>query len=358
MYKFENRYVYLDILRALAIIFILFWHVSNQFATNLTNWKVAISVLSLARIGIPLFLMISGALLLKNKYVDIGEFFKKRFKRIFTPHICWVIIYFALGLTLVTDLYGLYAYDTPASFCIEYFVSIFFSFSDFSSIFWFIWCIIGFYLTVPILNSFIKDHELKGVEYVLIIAIAFALIPTLGLDKSNIADRFKFAEPAFLLCLYPLLGYYLHKKEFNIKNKYMAIIGLALFILGYLLSLSSMYILGRPDISIQYLNINHLFIIIESAGLFLLFKYLNTGIIFDKFHILLKMILSLSICSFGMYFVHFVLLKLIPAEFLTQFLVGKACIWIPVFGVTLVFLSWIIILIMSKIPVIKWLSAT
>ena len=202
MLNTKNRIIYLDILRGLAIILILFWHVSNNFPTNLTNWKCSISFLALARIGIPLFLMISGALILNRKNSNIKDFFKKKIKRLFIPYILWVIIYFALGLTLIHDMYGLYYYDTPASLSIEYFCSVLFSLSAFSSILWFIWCIFGFYLAVHILDSFIRDYELKGLEYILIIAFICAIIPTLSLENSSIADRIRFIKPFFLCYFY------------------------------------------------------------------------------------------------------------------------------------------------------------
>ena len=119
--NFKDRILYLDILRALAIIFVVFWHVSNQFSTNLLNFNVVIPINSLVRIAIPIFLMISGALLIGQKKYDFLDFFKRRFSRIFIPHIFWVIIYFILGLTIISDYYGLFNYSTPASLSISYF---------------------------------------------------------------------------------------------------------------------------------------------------------------------------------------------------------------------------------------------
>ena len=68
-------------------------------------------------------------------------------------------------------------------------------------------------------------------------------------------------------------------------------------------------------------------------------------------------IVSLSICSFGMYFVHWVIVNYIfTQKFFIQFTMGKAYLWIPIFGIGLVIISWIIVLIMSKIPLLTWLS--
>lgn len=43
-------------------------------------------------IGVPLFLMISGALLLKREYPSPEKFLKKRFAIIIYPFIFWIIV--------------------------------------------------------------------------------------------------------------------------------------------------------------------------------------------------------------------------------------------------------------------------
>ena len=306
--------------------------------------------------------MISGALILNRNNSNIKNFFKKRIKRLFTPYIPWVIIYFILGITVIHDMWGMFYYDTPASLSIEYFLGVFFSMSEFSSVLWFIWCILGFYLVVPILDSFIKDYEMKGLEYILIISIICAIIPTLCLEDSVISNRLEFIKPFFLCYLYPILGYYLHKKEFNISEKYLFLLGIALLIIGYVLSLNSMYVQGINDLSIKLLDTNSLYVISQAIGLFLIFKYANVKMISSRLKpvketFLSRLIVSLSICSFGMYFVHWVIIYYMHnQQFFIQFTIGKAYYWIPIFGIGLVISSWIIVLIISKIPILKWLS--
>lgn len=355
--NFKDRILYLDVLRALAIIFVVFWHVSNQFSTNLLNFNVVIPINSLVRIAIPIFLMISGALLIGQKKYDFLDFFKRRFSRIFIPHIFWVIIYFILGLTIIPDYYGLFNYSTPASLSISYFLAVFFSMSEFSALLWFVWCIIGFYLIIPILNSFVKDYGLKGIEYILIMSILCLFIPTFGLKTSSISDRLRFIWPFFTCYFYPILGYYIHNKKFNISNKMLMFIGFIVFVLGYCLSLNTMYFEGLADLSINYLDINHAFVVIESVGFFLMFKYMYMHS--DKFKtagesILSKLTVSLSEYSFGIYFIHMILIKfLLTKNWFVQFTIGKAYVWIPIFGFGILFVSWFVTFIMDKIPILK-----
>ena len=105
------RVKYLDIARTIAIISITVNHAVNRsFAVNsnqyaefheiplyLTGLKTVIYAFS--RIGVPLFLMISGAFLLYNKRNrNIGYFYKKSFFKIFLPFFLVSMVYFAFDM--------------------------------------------------------------------------------------------------------------------------------------------------------------------------------------------------------------------------------------------------------------------
>ena len=94
-----NRQIYFDYIRALAIITIICCHVGAEFILNnpkiFTDFKLSyfITFFSAAKyIGVPLFVLISGALLI-NKDYSLKTFVKKRFNRVFIPFIFWAIIY-------------------------------------------------------------------------------------------------------------------------------------------------------------------------------------------------------------------------------------------------------------------------
>lgn len=84
----KNRIIYLDIARTFAIIFVVLCHsVELIYKMNLQGW-ISISlnarifktiVFTLGRIGVPLFLFLTGYLLLNRKYdndADIKNFIK------------------------------------------------------------------------------------------------------------------------------------------------------------------------------------------------------------------------------------------------------------------------------------------
>lgn len=67
----NNRIVYMDVLRVIACFAVIMIHSSSSYVIenlgSLNFWIGNVSD-SLARIGVPLFVMVSGALMLDEKY--------------------------------------------------------------------------------------------------------------------------------------------------------------------------------------------------------------------------------------------------------------------------------------------------
>ena len=153
--KVKKRIFYFDEIRALAILFVILCHTTTIYHPfNYSFSPLAIpSILNmLGWVGVPLFFMISGALLLNREYT-LKDFFKRRFTRILYPFIFWMIItlslyYFFLG------------------FGEKELLKVFFGDNRYT---WFIWVMMGIYLILPVLNSFIVEYGMKGVRYFLAI---------------------------------------------------------------------------------------------------------------------------------------------------------------------------------------------
>ena len=107
-----KRLVYMDWLRVLATIAVVTIHVSAGYvsvldANNASRWMAGNLFESISRASVPIFVMISGALLLKGtKDISVGEFLQKRASKVIIPFIAWSAIFYA---------YGAYAGYFPAS---------------------------------------------------------------------------------------------------------------------------------------------------------------------------------------------------------------------------------------------------
>ena len=343
----SKRIFYLDQLRVLAMIGVIIIHVSASFVLKLKPGTYGFFLSSIFNMfghnfAVPLFVMISGALLLGRQY-KIIDFLKKRLSRIIIPFIFWAIITIILGVLFLDK-----------GFTSEYCINIFLGMEGSLGIhFWFIWMLIGVYLFIPIINSFVNEYGLKGVEYFLIVWVVTIILNTLGL-----LPFYKLELSYFTGFLgYAVLGYYLKNKEIKI-NKQILIL---LTIIGFLSALIiSTHLTNTWSTTAGELNSGNLPIIqlISCTSIFILFKTFNenTNKIskFLKDTIIGKITLSLSICSYGIYLSQQIILAIIISIYFNVH--GNPIKWIPFITLTVLIISWIITLTLSKTPYIKKLS--
>ncbi len=352
MVNLNKRILYLDQLRSLAIICVIIGHVCTFFGEgSYVNWMFSTAVISIVRVGVPLFLMVSGALLL-NRKLKISVFFKKRARSVVVPFICWAAIYSIFGL-----LY--FSYLPSYEPTLQYFIDVFFGFKGVSSILWFIWFLLGIYLLIPILNSFILDKGFEGANYLLLLIFVFSILFSVGFFTDPLKNLFRSIYYFVNAIAYYILGYYIHNKKFNCSHEKLVVIGFILFIFGALCNFYSMYSIDYGSWSINKLDFFNIFVIFEASGVFLMFRYFNVKMISKKLKplketVFAKLVVSYSTCTFGIFFLHWLIVNYMAYNrFFEQFKVGKAYIWIPIFSLAIILLCWAIIWILSKIPILK-----
>ena len=325
----KERIFYYDFLRAFAIIAVLICHVDLFFGPLNTPLEIIMQMTlhDIGRIGVPIFLMISGALLLNRDY-ELSNFIKKRFARIVYPFLFWVPL-IIIGILITMKSYT-FAWNT---------------FIGNPSITWYFWMLIGIYLAIPILNTFIKEYGLKGCEYFLIIWFITIILKTF--NSYPLFPDFNLDFFANYIG-YPILGYYLNNKEFKINDVKVCLIGVVILLIS--LAVFVYFDYNKINlISSIYLNIP---IVFMATGMFLFIKYLDNVTSFKhvKNNIIGKMIVSISICSYGMYFSHVIVLKAL------SIINPHSNLLFPVMFVMLIFFSWLLPYIVSKIPYLKIFS--
>ena len=123
-------------------------------------------------LGVPLFVMLSGVLLLHPSKVNepIGVFLKKRFSRIGLGFLFWSVIYFAWSY-----------YVNHTALTVEYVIQSFLSGGAYYQ-FWFIYLIMGMYIITPVLRIVVAYADRRLLRYLIILwFIAATLIPLLHL---------------------------------------------------------------------------------------------------------------------------------------------------------------------------------
>ena len=203
----------IDILRIFAFVFIVMLHTLNR-QYGLTVWMSGYAVIS---IGVNLFIMISGYLLL-DRTETVKEFFRKRFFSILPLFIIFNIIY-------------IYFYNH--------------SFITIKKIsaphFWYIYMILGLYLLTPWLRKVLQYAE-KETSYVVILwFLCNVLNPYMQFFRFPKIPFSHFPITGFIG--YYILGYYLKKYRYKLeKIPFIRVIGV--YITGFLISvLSTKYVL-------------------------------------------------------------------------------------------------------------------
>ena len=207
----------IDIIRIFAFVFIVFLHTLNrQFGVDV--WMGGYAIIS---IGVNLFIMISGYLLL-DKTEEAIVFFKKRILNILPLFLVFNIIYIYFGKIPIMPILKGKAIS--------------------ASHFWYIYMILGLYLLTPWLQKVLKYAEKETLFVVFLWFLCNILNPYLR--------YFNFAEIPFSnfpltgFIGYYILGYFVKKYDNKVKRTSFILI-IVIYALGFLLSfLSTKYVLA------------------------------------------------------------------------------------------------------------------
>jgi surface polysaccharide O-acyltransferase-like enzyme len=168
-----KKLFYADLIRVLAVFMVMLIHSS---ATLLNKWdKIPFDYWmwgnaydSLARASVPLFVMLSGALIL-GKQEDTRSFFKKRFSKLLFPFAFWVAAYinwriFYIGEVLPVDKLIISIFTGPVYYHL-----------------WYLYMVMGLYLVTPVLRKLLKVIEHHELNYLFILWFVWnAVLPLIS----------------------------------------------------------------------------------------------------------------------------------------------------------------------------------
>ena len=207
----------IDIIRIFAFVFIVFLHTLNrQFGVDV--WMGGYAIIS---IGVNLFIMISGYLLL-DKTEEAIVFFKKRILNILPLFLVFNIIYIYFGKIPIMPILKGKAIS--------------------ASHFWYIYMILGLYLLTPWLQKVLKYAEKETLFVVFLWFLCNILNPYLR--YFNLAEIPFSNFPLTGFIGYYILGYLVKKYDNKVKRTSFILI-IVIYFLGFMLSyLSTKYVLA------------------------------------------------------------------------------------------------------------------
>lgn len=330
----QERTAYLDLLRMLATLGVVFLHVSGMgfhLPVGEYNWYVAVVGDSLVRWSVPVFVMISGALFLKpDKKITIRLIMMKYIKRLLCVYLFWCFAYMCFKVTILSI--GARTFVFNQNCVIPYFHL------------WFLPMLMGVYLLIPFLRKVTLETNL--LKYALLLWLVYLTVSfVLVRDIPQISPLFKM-NLIVGYTGYFLLGFYMSIATFSKGQKgiiySLGVMGLLITVFG---SIMLSFYKGVDDEKFLF-NISPQ-VVMMSTAVFLLIKEIAPKV--KKCS--KKAIEYIRKDLFGIYLVHgFWLYALNRAYFRDM---TNQIVTLPLITITVFVLSFYSTKIIRKIPYLK-----
>ncbi len=311
-----ERVGFLDLMRAYAIVLVVMVHVAGpvlyEFNTAPRSvWGVANAFDSFARSCVPLFVIISGFLLLDPRKRDepLGDFFRKRLLKVVVPYLFWASFYvwWRMHVREVGWHPHLTSWTRELKQGIAWIVS---GAPDYHLAFMNI--IVGLYLLTPILRVFVKHASLDVQAYA--IGLWFflcAILPTFTKFSGMPTSGYLQVMPLF--AGYFLLGAYLRQVEIKLKPWHQVVLLAVLAGAAYYTTRMT-YVYTRrasgvlDDTFYYYISPN---VIAMATISFLLLRQWLSNPRVESAPVVAPLMRFIGSASFGIYFVHVAFLDLL-----------------------------------------------
>lgn len=343
----KKRYEYIDILRILGCLLVIYIHTYehgyNRYATyyHKFTWAWDFFLSDLVQAGVPLFLAISGALLLGK-----DETIKQTYKRI-PKFLINLILFSFIYIYLETKSYG------KPVVPLEFFTRIF---KNSYLHLWYLYAHIALIISLPFLRPMVKGLNKKTGTYLLAVASIFAaIVPIFGVFGITFDYRYKLIWMNMIIFIYPIEGYIIDRlfEIDKVGKKHLCFL-IALTIFSFIIDIlcGAYFFTNNPNILNESFLNN--FNILKVALLFLLSKKVCClPKLSQKDHPLIS---EIGACTFGIYLIHIFILDRRPIKYLWYTIEETS--WGQYIGVYIscigtFAIAGIIIYVAKKIPLIK-----
>ena len=323
----NQHIVWLDVVRFIAMFTVVCCHCTDPFnfypgtAPNIGEIKLWGAIYgSVLRPCVPLFVMITGALLLPVRG-DASTFYKKRIPRVFYPFLIWSVLYnlfpwitglLGLNPQIILDFFpyaGEEVMQQSFSVSLEYILMIPFNFSILAVHMWYIYLLIGLYLYLPVFSAWVeKASERDKLMFLLAWGVTLLLPYYYQFVSNYLWGTCSWNSFGMLYAFagfngYLLLGHYLKNLEWSLK-KTLAI-GIPMFAVGYAVTfLGFRHITALPEYTDEMLELFFTYcslnVVMMTIPVFMLAKKVKVNSERMK-----KALANLTVCGFGIYMIHY-----------------------------------------------------
>lgn len=370
--KDNKRIIWLDFVKFIAISMMIAVHCTDNVTPTERSeawynlWGSFYG--SFMRPAIPLFVMVTGALLLPVKE-NISTFYTKRLTRLVIPFIVWSVLYnlfpwitglLGLSPTIINDFFAWAEPDQSFSGALHNILMIPFNFSMLAVQMWYVYLLIGLYLYMPFFSAWVKQASVKEQKIFLTLWFISLFIPYLReyLTK-DLWGTCSWNEFGLLYYFagfngYLLLGYYIKNNDINFSWGKLAVIGIPSFIIGYCITFlgfkSITAISGQPaelvELFFTYCSPN---VLLMTLPIFLVIKKNHLKSVTIR-----RFAINISTCTLGIWMSHYLFLG--PCYMLVEFLPLHTMLKMIVCTILLLSITWGFVYVIRKSGKIgKWI---
>jgi surface polysaccharide O-acyltransferase-like enzyme len=285
-------------MRIFAILAVILIHTIAPMVLNTSitsnHWMLANAIDSFVRWCVPVFIMLSGALVIKpSSFEKRSAFLKHKVSRIALAIIVWSFAYSSW-----------LSFKAGTRFNVPAYISGLASGSPAPGHLYFLFIILGLYVLTPLISLLVKsvkDSEFSIITYfIMALTLLWFLVSTYAPGQSG-AHSSGFLTQSFAYVGYFMLGYSL--KSYTPKRPWLYLI---LFTSSYLLLVAVTQLLSSNigiDRGLLYYSYISPFVILMSVCVFVLTRYYYMRYL-NKNEKLSNLLVSLSTATFGVYLIH------------------------------------------------------
>ena len=354
----QNRIVWLDVVRFVAMFAVVMCHCCDPFtftpSVTSPELKLCGTVYgSLLRPCVPLFVMITGALLLPVKG-DAGPFYRKRISRVVWPFALWSVLYSMFPW--LTGVLGMP--KSVVSVCFPYATEpileqsfttsalntarCLLNFGEIDAHMWYIYLLIGLYLYLPVFSAWVeKASERAKLIFLLVWAVTLFVPYYRAFVNIYLGGSCSWNEFYALYYFagfngYLLLGHYLRRHPMPLKRTLL--LGALSFAAGYAVTFTGFLRTSlNPSSTSEQLELFYYFlspnVVMMTWPIFALCQHVKV-----RSQRVQQWLASLTECGFGVYMIHFFLTG--PSVWLMRTLGTPLYLQIPLAAAAAFALAW------------------
>ena len=334
----SERIQYLDVLRVLSMLAVVFLHTAaGTLRVNRGSavWHFANVFTSLATASVPLFFMISGALLLRSPHtVSVSYTLKRRVPRVLIPFLVWSLVAVAYYTFVSWRTKGAPDWSQAVE-KLKHLPS-----EPTAIHLWFMYALIPLYILSPFIKKLIDSLGRDLVVYLLAIWLFFSsLLPTVGNLLPASYRPIVTLDPRYDLTFmagyagYFIIGYYLMRMKRAVPT------GLLASVAGAAVVCVALGTWWKTSGAGHYVEIfktyTGIFVVVLSCALFLLVKELLRRRQLGR--VARTVVGYLAPLAFGVYLVHNLIVDLL----------SRLIQWWPAGSVQVVIVSYLVVLAVS-----------